>query len=229
MKSKPFLPVPMAIPVPNMTDTRPLTPTPIPSSCPFPTITPQTLVLWLSDPSSHPYDQVYVIDVRFDYEHTNGRIVGAINFLTLEDLRLFYEAHLGENIALVFHCEYSHDRGPTMMTKFREYDREQNIRNYPHLNYPNMFLLSGGFRFFYQQYQDSRWIEGNYTPMRAEPYRSNGQLRHSFSYFEREIKSPRGRIRRCFSAGTYSPLSFSQLNHPSSLPITASRFSLSQD
>ena len=50
----------------------------------------------------------------------------------------------GQDVCIVFHCEFSRNREPTVMRMFRDYDRRQNMRNYPELCFPIILLLEGG-------------------------------------------------------------------------------------
>jgi hypothetical protein len=59
---------------------------------------------------------------------------------------------------LVFHCEYSQKRGPKMWSFLRELDRNKNIDDYPNLEYPEIYVLRGGYRLFVHMYP------GNCTP-----------------------------------------------------------------
>lgn len=50
---------------------------------------------------------------------------------------------------IIFHCEYSQERGPRMFNHLRKIDRELNIHRYPHLSYPEIYLLGDGYRNFH--------------------------------------------------------------------------------
>jgi hypothetical protein len=51
---------------------------------------------------------------------------------------------------LIFYCEYSSKRGPHLFNALREADRKQNIAIYPKCFYPEMYLLKGGYKNFYE-------------------------------------------------------------------------------
>ena len=53
---------------------------------------------------------------------------------------------------VVFHCEFSTQRGPQMMNLMRETDRKINDDRYPSLIYPEIYLLEHGYRNFYKAY-----------------------------------------------------------------------------
>ena len=63
----------------------------------------------------------------------------------------------GSTTAVIFHCEYSVDRGPNMRDWFREHDR--SVNQYPKLSYPKIFVLKGGFRQFHKEIEDSAVFE----------------------------------------------------------------------
>src|SRR6201999_386279 len=53
-------------------------------------------------------------------------------------------------IAFIFHCEYSQYRAPQAYNYFRSCDRVAHAEHWPHLSFPNLFILDGGYREFYQ-------------------------------------------------------------------------------
>ena len=50
---------------------------------------------------------------------------------------------------IIFHCEYSQERGPRMFNHLRKVDRELNSHRYPQLSYPEIYLLAEGYRSFH--------------------------------------------------------------------------------
>jgi len=97
---------------------------------------------------------VLIVDCRFNYEFDGGHIQNAINISNAEDLErlLLAQPLLSPQPMLIFHCEYSQLRGPTMCQHLRKRDRELN--QYPHLFYPELFVLDGGYRQFFQSFPE---------------------------------------------------------------------------
>lgn len=52
-----------------------------------------------------------------------------------------------KRVLLVFHCEFSSERGPRMCRYVRERDRLLN--EYPNLHYPELYILKGGYKEFF--------------------------------------------------------------------------------
>lgn len=118
-----------------------------------------------------------VIDCRFDYEYNGGHIPGAINVNTPAAVEDFL---LGPGISkpkpstsgdphkksiLIFHCEFSAKRAPTLYVlsrvlivsaifthyfaysakHLRSKDRALNNHVYPKIHYPEVYILEGGY------------------------------------------------------------------------------------
>lgn len=103
------------------------------------------------------FDEFVVIDCRFPYEFNGGHIANAINISSKRDL----ESRLIENRPndnrkrlLIFHCEYSIFRGPTMAGHLRKADRILNSDDYPRLLYPDIVVLDGGYKKFFDHYKE---------------------------------------------------------------------------
>lgn len=101
------------------------------------------------------FDEFVIIDCRFPYEYTGGHISGAINIVSQGDLeRQLVEQYAadGRKKLLIFHCEYLIFRGPTMAGHLRKLDRVHNADCYPHLLYPDIVVLEGGYKRFFDTY-----------------------------------------------------------------------------
>ena len=118
-----------------------------------------------------------MIDCRFDYEYNGGHIPGAININTtaaVEELLLGSNTEKPkpsvsgdsvEKTILVFHCEFSAKRAPTLYVRsliahycltdhsfmdasakhLRAKDRAMNNHFYPKIYYPEVYILEGGY------------------------------------------------------------------------------------
>ncbi|GMM58174.1 putative tyrosine protein phosphatase [Maudiozyma humilis] len=119
------------------------------------------------------YDDFTIIDCRFGYEYAGGHIRGAINCCNVEELEqqlLRPSDTLEGSIAprlLIFHCEFSEHRGPKLAAAFRNHDRIANHDHYPKLYYPDIVVLDGGYKEFYEANSDL-CIPINYVRMDSE-------------------------------------------------------------
>nr|XP_026498853.1 M-phase inducer phosphatase-like isoform X1 [Vanessa tameamea] len=100
-----------------------------------------------------------VIDCRYPYEYEGGHILGARNLFTPAQVLTLVSQPLqpkdsDKRSILVFHCEFSLERGPKLSRFLRSSDRAKNKENYPSLLYPEVYLLHEGYRAFYQRYPD---------------------------------------------------------------------------
>ena len=113
-------------------------------------IAPQTMLDLLTAARTH---NVIIIDCRYGYEYDGGHIAGAKNCSTEAAIQ---QALLQENKRghiIIFHCEFSMERGPKMLRYLRQQDRALNINNYPSLHYPELYLLKGGYKAFWEHCQ----------------------------------------------------------------------------
>ncbi|GME68378.1 unnamed protein product [Ambrosiozyma monospora] len=108
------------------------------------------------------FDELVIVDCRFQYEFQGGRIDGAVNLSSKKELEDYF---LHDDIAmkspiemtqqsrklLVFHCEFSSHRGPLMATNLRTWDRLLNKEFYPNLYYPDIVILDGGYKKYYEK------------------------------------------------------------------------------
>lgn len=132
-------------------------------------ITPETLanlVQSTDDGDGHQKIAFKIVDCRYPYEFDGGHIRGALNLYTkgqVKDELLTSKALLSppttkHNSAqeivreiLVFHCEFSSQRGPSLCRYLRNTDRDINSSSYPALFYPELYILSGGYKDFFEK------------------------------------------------------------------------------
>lgn len=118
-----------------------------------------------------------IVDARYCYEFKGGHIRGAENFGSWDE-EAFFSEFLPENLGpresipnkeekvriIIFHCEFSSARGPTLMKLLRQRDRDLNVATFPALHYPECYLLSQGYKEFYKHYPEL-CEPRNYVPM----------------------------------------------------------------
>ncbi|KAJ8365347.1 hypothetical protein SKAU_G00141780 [Synaphobranchus kaupii] len=73
---------------------------------------------------------------------------------------------------IVFHCEFSTERGPRLYRNLRKLDRSLNV--YPLLFYPELYVLDGGYKEFYSQFP-GLCDPSSYVPMLHRDYREQLQ------------------------------------------------------
>lgn len=120
----------------------------------FPRITAQTLQRILRDElHKDHYESYCIIDCRFEYEFKGGHVTNALNISSREELEQeFIQTSKKGPILLIFHCEFSSYRGPMMASHLRNCDRMINYDNYPDLYYPDILILDGGYKGFFDEY-----------------------------------------------------------------------------
>ena len=125
---------------------------------------------------------IVIVDCRYPYEYHGGHIKGAINLYRREDIIdtfITRTINCGTNInnsILIFHCEFSSERGPRLCRFLREQDRVHNRDRYPHLCYPHIYVLYGGYKTFYQQCTTELCHPQQYIPMVDQLF--NTQLKY---------------------------------------------------
>ena len=70
-------------------------------------------------------------------------------------------------VLVVFHCEFSSERGPRMCRFVRERDRSLN--EYPKLHYPELYVLKGGYKDFFPHHQVGPLILTLPLPLTSSP------------------------------------------------------------
>ncbi|XP_057163139.1 M-phase inducer phosphatase 3 isoform X2 [Ursus arctos] len=120
-------------------------------------------------------EKFYIIDCRYPYEYLGGHIQGALNLYSQEELYNFFlkkpivSLDTQKRIIIVFHCEFSSERGPRMCRSLREEDRALN--QYPALYYPELYILKGGYRDFFLEYMELCEPQ-SYCPMHHQDHKA---------------------------------------------------------
>ncbi|KDN45230.1 hypothetical protein K437DRAFT_256675 [Tilletiaria anomala UBC 951] len=115
-----------------------------------------------------------IVDCRFGYEHQGGKIEGAINLGSVDAVKHHFLTpgagmHAYDNVPLrsqsgrpdasgnvrkhllVFHCEFSCKRAPSMALALRQADRGV-AHDYPNCHFPELYVLQGGYCAFFQAF-----------------------------------------------------------------------------
>ncbi|XP_044516324.1 M-phase inducer phosphatase 2 [Gracilinanus agilis] len=139
-------------------------------------ISAETMVAVLTGKFSNIVEKCVILDCRYPYEFEGGHIKGAINLPLEQDAESFLLASPAlplssdKRIILIFHCEFSSERGPRMCRFIRERDRAAN--DYPNLYYPEMYILKGGYKDFFPQYPTFCEPQ-DYRPMNHEDFKED--------------------------------------------------------
>ncbi|KAM4752416.1 M-phase inducer phosphatase 2-like [Cyanocitta cristata] len=148
-------------------------------------ISPETLAAVLTGHFSSSIESSIVADCRYPYEYEGGHVKGAVNLPLQRDVEeLLLEQPIvpldsSKRVIVIFHCEFSVERGPKMCKFLRERDRR--CHEYPQLHYPELYVLKGGYREFFFQF-----------PSHCEP-RDYRPMLHSA--FKEELRKFRGQRR----------------------------------
>ncbi|XP_038266401.1 M-phase inducer phosphatase 3-like isoform X3 [Dermochelys coriacea] len=138
-------------------------------------VSPATVASLLRGQLAGVVEEYVVVDCRYPYEYAGGHIKGALNLYREEQLATwFLPDPLGttpypRSSTLIFHCEFSSERGPRLCRSLRRMDRDAN--RYPELWYPELYMLRGGYKEFYEHFQDLCEPQG-YIHMRHKDFRA---------------------------------------------------------
>ncbi|WAR56726.1 hypothetical protein PtB15_7B576 [Puccinia triticina] len=157
-------------------------------------ISPQTMNRLLEGEYDDSITHKVIVDCRFGYEYEGGHIRSAINIqdkkavdkMLLQgglfargerDVPLPSEsgkvdsAGQRKKVVVVFHCEYSAMRAPTVAKYLREQDRHKNMPHYPALHYPEVYILEGGYAQYFVH--SPQHCDGEYVKMDDPSHRSD--------------------------------------------------------
>uniref|UniRef100_A0A146LQM6 protein-tyrosine-phosphatase n=1 Tax=Lygus hesperus TaxID=30085 RepID=A0A146LQM6_LYGHE len=127
-------------------------------------ISSDTMARLLRGEYSDRINSYRIIDCRYPYEFKAGHIVGAENLYTCDHITKEFlgpeqpkpkqrrDADSDKRDIVIFHCEFSSERGPFLSRFLRKEDRANN--EYPSLHYPEVYLLHGGYSSFFQSHRD---------------------------------------------------------------------------
>ncbi|NWZ96335.1 MPIP1 phosphatase, partial [Nesospiza acunhae] len=119
--------------------------------------------------------QCVIIDCRYPYEYEGGHIKvcgphkGRAGGLKLQPGKPIQPSE-DKRVIVVFHCEFSSERGPRMCRFVREQDRLSN--EYPNLHYPELYVLKGGYKDFFSRCQ-SFCEPQSYRPMHHKDFKED--------------------------------------------------------
>ncbi|XP_058413469.1 M-phase inducer phosphatase 1 isoform X3 [Diceros bicornis minor] len=138
-------------------------------------ISPEIMASVLNGKFANLIKKFVIIDCRYPYEYEGGHIKGAVNLHMEEDVEDFLLKKPivptdGKRVIVVFHCEFSSERGPRMCRYVRERDRLGN--EYPKLHYPELYVLKGGYKEFFLKCQ-SHCEPPSYRPMHHEDFKED--------------------------------------------------------
>lgn len=140
------------------------------------TITSNTLAALLRGEFADRVASYTIVDCRYPYEYEAGHIEGAVNIYNMDLVQQIMLNNLVDTVPkiqldtdkrniLVFHCEFSWERGPNLSRVLRRLDRKCNKEHYPALYYPEIYLLLGGYEKFYSE-QKEFCTPQDYKPMK---------------------------------------------------------------
>ncbi|XP_056661237.1 M-phase inducer phosphatase 1 isoform X4 [Monodelphis domestica] len=138
-------------------------------------ISPEIMASVLNGKFANLIKEFVIIDCRYPYEYEGGHIKGAVNLHMEEEVEAFLlkkpiRPTDGKRVIVVFHCEFSSERGPRMCRFVRERDRLDN--EYPKLHYPELYVLKGGYKDFFLKCK-SYCEPPSYRPMHHEDFKED--------------------------------------------------------
>uniref|UniRef100_A0A8C3S0B3 M-phase inducer phosphatase n=1 Tax=Chelydra serpentina TaxID=8475 RepID=A0A8C3S0B3_CHESE len=138
-------------------------------------IDPEMIVSVLTGKFASFIKECVIIDCRYPYEYEGGHIKGAVNLHMEEDVEDFLlkkpiMPSENKRVIIVFHCEFSSERGPRMCRFVRERDRLEN--EYPNLHYPELYVLKGGYKDFFLRCRNYCEPQ-SYRPMHHEDFKED--------------------------------------------------------
>ncbi|XP_003705916.3 uncharacterized protein LOC100882817 isoform X2 [Megachile rotundata] len=147
-----------------------------------------------------------IVDCRYPYEFDAGHIQGAVNLYSKDLIERILldpltntpkiQPDSNKRNILVFHCEFSWERGPNLSRFLRNLDRQKNKEHYPALHYPEVYLLHGGYEKFYREQKILCTPQG-YRPMRHPDHEADlRQFRNKSKSWQGERSRINGSVTR---------------------------------
>lgn len=172
-------------------------------------IVPKTLQDLLDGKYENFVRTYQIFDCRYPYEYEGGHIIKARNTYTHTHILEFLSDKQKKTSSLkeiksvnnsddnnstrdilIFHCEFSSERGPTLARLLRKKDREHNVSEYPKLHFPEIYILDGGYKNFFNEFPKTCFPK-NYVPMLHPDYTDELKLYISLSTIEKDHKKRR--------------------------------------
>jgi rhodanese-related sulfurtransferase len=131
----------------------------------------------------HPLEQVMIVDCRYSYEFVGGHIEGAVSINTPESVEsLLFKDPAREHRCIIFHCEFSSERAPRMALHVRNRDRLLNAARYPFLFYPEIYILDGGYKAYFDTHPEETEPPNCYVPMKDPACKVQLQLHQKLKH-----------------------------------------------
>lgn len=120
-------------------------------------VTPETVHRLLSNEFHEHVSEFIIVDCRFPFEYDGGHIKTAVNQWNAELAINAFFAHPvvtagnGGRTVVLFHCEFSSHRAPTMFCNLRRMDAHITA-GAKGLLFPEFYLIEGGYSVFFDKY-----------------------------------------------------------------------------
>lgn len=136
-------------------------------------------------------NELFIIDCRFPREFNEGHINNSLNIYDFKGLFEFLKHLLMSDrnkitqFKIVFYCEFSQYRSPKLSKFVRKLDRLVNIKYWPYLIYPDLFILNGGIYKFQENNKDL--MTGQYKSMNDSYSSYSDELDDHLIMFKKQV------------------------------------------
>eukprot|EP00041_Stephanoeca_diplocostata_P034809 m.1205678 g.1205678 ORF g.1205678 m.1205678 type:complete len:644 (-) comp24583_c0_seq5:2639-4570(-) len=137
-------------------------------------VTPETVHRLLNHEFDDRVSEYIIVDCRFPFEYEGGHIESAVNHWNVELAINAFFAHPvvtagnGGRTVVLFHCEFSSHRAPTMLCNLRRMDAHITT-GVDGLLFPEFYLIEGGYSVFFEKYPQ-HCTPQSYTKMKDKRY-----------------------------------------------------------